>query len=169
MYASPARSRRYHHGATTTITTTTPTTVSTATSTPRTNRTATVGRFLFSMVRIANTGCVADGSSGTCYTATECRQRGGTSIGSCARGFGVCCYKEITCGDTTMTNCTYLVSPGYPSTYSDALTCTMTVSRSPDVCQLRLDFETFETFPPDQFGEHPHHVSVSCFTPHTTS
>ncbi|XP_045108026.1 uncharacterized protein LOC123502823 [Portunus trituberculatus] len=146
--ASPAGGHRYHHGTTTTTTTA----ESPVHSIPLTSQTAAVGRFLLSVVRIANTGCGADGSSGICYTATECRQRGGTAIGSCARGFGVCCYKEITCGDTTSTNCTYVVSPGYPSTYSDALTCTMTVLHTPDVCQLRFDFDTFETFPPDQFG-----------------
>ena len=61
--------------------------------------------------------------------------------------------EEITCGGTTLANGTYLVSPGYPSTYSNVLTCTMKVSHTPGICQLRLDFESFETFPPDQFGE----------------
>ncbi|XP_050735499.1 uncharacterized protein LOC127007998 [Eriocheir sinensis] len=107
---------------------------------------------VLSVVRIANAGCGGGDSSGTCYTALECQQRGGTSIGSCARGFGVCCYKEITCGGSTSTNCTHLVSPNYPMKYNEARTCTMTVTRTPDICQLRLDFKTFDTFPPDQFG-----------------
>ncbi|XP_042216435.1 uncharacterized protein LOC121862326 [Homarus americanus] len=51
------------------------------------------------------------------------------------------------------TNYTYLVSPNYPSTYSDASTCTMSITRMVDTCQLRLDFEGFESFPPDQFGK----------------
>ena len=29
---------------------------------------------------------------GTCYSATECVQQGGTVSGNCASGFGVCCY-----------------------------------------------------------------------------
>lgn len=49
---------------------------------------------VLSVVRIANRGCGGGDNSGTCYTASECLQRGGTSIGSCARGFGVCCYSE---------------------------------------------------------------------------
>lgn len=50
---------------------------------------------LFTVVRFANSECVVNGNSGTCYTASECRREGGTEIGSCARGFGVCCYSEF--------------------------------------------------------------------------
>ena len=28
---------------------------------------------------------------GTCYTASECGAKGGTTDGNCAAGFGVCC------------------------------------------------------------------------------
>ena len=37
--------------------------------------------------------------------------------------------ETITCGGSSSTNVTILRSPGYPSTYSDAQTCTMKVLR----------------------------------------
>lgn len=49
-------------------------------------------------------------------------------------------------------NCTYLVSPNYPSTYDESRTCTMKITRMSDTCQLRLDFEAFESIGPDEFG-----------------
>ncbi|XP_045120287.1 uncharacterized protein LOC123509799 isoform X2 [Portunus trituberculatus] len=107
---------------------------------------------ILTVIKFANLHCRVGSKSGTCYTARQCRERSGQELGACAEGFGVCCYKEITCGGTTWANGTYLVSPGYPSSYNDARTCDLTVSRTPGVCQLRLDFETFEIFPPDQFG-----------------
>ncbi|XP_047500219.1 uncharacterized protein LOC125046483 [Penaeus chinensis] len=109
-------------------------------------------RILFTLVRFKNSGCTVGSNSGTCYTASECRRIGGTNIGSCARGFGVCCYKEITCGGSSSTNCTYLVSPNYPNTYNEAQTCTMTFTRNANTCQLRLDFEEFMSTQPDNFG-----------------
>ena len=49
------------------------------------------GRFLnpfslFHLVQFPNTECVTGaGSQGTCYTSSECANRGGTADGSCAR------------------------------------------------------------------------------------
>ena len=54
-----------------------------------------------------------------------------------------------TCGSTLSTNTTYIRNPGYPSSYtpSSAGTCTYTFSKvSDDICQLRLDFQTFSGF-----------------------
>ena len=51
---------------------------------------------LFSVVRFANTQCYgSNGYNGTCLTSAECSQNGGTSSGSCASGFGVCCTGKI--------------------------------------------------------------------------
>jgi len=44
--------------------------------------------------RFANGPCAGSAKNGTCYTATECAQRGGENMGSCAAGFGVCCSSE---------------------------------------------------------------------------
>ena len=47
---------------------------------------------VFQLIRFPNQPCNTGGSkNGTCYTSEECSSRGGSSIGSCASGFGVCC------------------------------------------------------------------------------
>jgi len=54
-----------------------------------------------------------------------------------------------TCSTSISTNNTYIRNPGYPSSYTPANTgsCVFTISKaSADVCQLRLDFETFTGF-----------------------
>ena len=39
--------------------------------------------------------CVGSSSrNGTCYTESECEDKGGTAAGSCADGFGVCCISK---------------------------------------------------------------------------
>ena len=105
---------------------------------------------LFSIVQFPNQQCTASSSSttyGTCFTSSECSSKGGGSDGSCAAGFGVCCViSSSTCGSTISTNTTYIRNPGYPSSYtvSSAGTCKYTINKvSDDICQLRLDFQTF--------------------------
>ena len=105
---------------------------------------------LFSIVQFPNQQCTATSSSttyGTCFTSSECSSKGGGSDGSCAAGFGVCCViSSSTCGSTISTNTTYIRNPGYPSSYtvSSAGTCKYTINKvSDDICQLRLDFQTF--------------------------
>ena len=44
--------------------------------------------------RFKNDPCDATTKNGTCYTASECEQRGGVNAGSCAQGYGVCCTCE---------------------------------------------------------------------------
>lgn len=70
--------------------------------------------------------------------------------GNCASGFGVCChvYTE-SCGSVSIsTNNTYLRNPSYPATYptaSGATSCSYTINKmGPEVCQVRLDFQTLE-------------------------
>ena len=47
---------------------------------------------VFNIVKFPNDACNTTlGLAGVCYTATECASLGGSSSGSCARGFGVCC------------------------------------------------------------------------------
>ena len=44
---------------------------------------------LFSIVTFPNQGCASQDSSarnGTCYTSSECQNKGGTSSGNCAAG-----------------------------------------------------------------------------------
>lgn len=54
---------------------------------------------LFTIVSFKNEACVASGAgtNGTCYSSNECTKLGGTSAGTCASGFGVCCLCKILC------------------------------------------------------------------------
>ncbi|XP_059097889.1 uncharacterized protein LOC131892134 [Tigriopus californicus] len=101
---------------------------------------------LFSIVRFPNTFCVGTNSrNGTCYTTDECTQRGGTTAGSCALGYGVCCTFVLGCGSTSSQNCTYFESTG-----TEAGSCRMKICPcNGNICQLRLDFETFVLNQPD--------------------
>ena len=108
---------------------------------------------LFSIVQFPNQQCTGSSSTstfGTCYTSSECTAKGGSADGNCAAGFGVCCViSTTTCGTAISTNTTYIRNPGYPSSYtvSSASTCTYTINKvAGDICQLRLDFQTFSGF-----------------------
>merc|ERR1719419_1736865 len=98
---------------------------------------------VFTVVKFPNAACTSStaGRNGTCYTASECAANGGSSSGSCASSFGVCCVFEKSCGAGRIAeNCTYFTS----NSRSLGGACSLTVCKcSSDVCQLRLDFETF--------------------------
>lgn len=98
----------------------------------------------FQIVRFPNDGCVGSGArNGTCYTSQECADKGGTSSGSCADGFGVCCTFVITdCGSTSSENMTaWTIPANLPAT---ATTCGLSICPpSTDICSLRLDFTQF--------------------------
>merc|ERR1711962_688197 len=99
---------------------------------------------VFNIVTFPNDGCVSGGVYGVCYTASECSAKGGTSDGTCASGFGVCCKFSGTCGGTTSLNNTY-----FKSTDADTSPCTFTVCKcSSDICSIRLNFDTFSTDQP---------------------
>jgi len=98
---------------------------------------------VFSVVKFPNTVCLSttSGRNGTCYTTSECTAKGGRSSGSCAASFGVCCVFEKSCGAGSYSeNSTYFTS----TDISVGSACVLTICKSrSDVCQLRLDFETF--------------------------
>ncbi|CAK9801472.1 hypothetical protein ANTQUA_LOCUS2856 [Anthophora quadrimaculata] len=114
------------------------------------------GRFfpLFSVIRFANTQCLASNNlNGTCFTRRECRDYGGTPSGNCANGHGICCVFQKTCGSTTNVNNTYFTNPEYPTTYEGQGRCTITVQRcNSNICQLRLDFLEFSLASPNASG-----------------
>merc|ERR1719391_779684 len=63
---------------------------------------------LFSIVNFPNSACMgSSGIEGTCYTASQCSSRGGSSDGSCAAGFGTCCTFSAPCDSETTQNGTY--------------------------------------------------------------
>jgi len=106
---------------------------------------------LFSIVTFQNLDCKSQdsGRNGTCYTSTECGDKGGKKSGNCAAGFGVCClFIYSTSGSTISQNCSYIQSPNFPSTFTstDATSLTYTIAKcSNDVCALRLDLVSFTT------------------------
>merc|ERR1719348_2591046 len=77
---------------------------------------------LFSIVQFPNEGCTSTSSTynnGTCYTASECTSNGGSALGNCAAGFGVCCVFSVSASGTIVNvNSTYIVNPSYPSNYA---------------------------------------------------
>lgn len=110
---------------------------------------------LFSVVTFPNTECTTSSSltggatDGTCYTSTECSDKSGTASGNCASGFGVCCV-FLNAGAITSTisqNRTRIRNAEFPSvtTATAATSIIYTVNKvSEDICQLRLDFTTFQ-------------------------
>merc|ERR1719153_1456277 len=98
---------------------------------------------VFTVVKFPNTACTSStaGRNGTCYTNSECSAKGGSTSGSCASSFGVCCVFEKSCGAGNIAeNCTYFTS----SAFSTGSSCVLGICEcSSDVCQLRLDFESF--------------------------
>jgi len=99
---------------------------------------------VFTIINFPNDPCTSGSTSGVCYTATECSALGGTTSGSCASGFGVCCLFTGGCGATASVNNTY-----FASSSSDSSPCTFTVCKcNDDICQLRLNFDTFQTSSP---------------------
>lgn len=54
---------------------------------------------LFTIVQFNNTQCIASSTAGVyqgvCYTASQCSSEGGSALGNCASGYGVCCVCEF--------------------------------------------------------------------------
>merc|ERR1711997_1274221 len=95
----------------------------------------------FQIVRFPNDVCVGSNSrNGTCYTSAECSDKSGTSSGSCADGFGVCCTFLISaCGSSSSENNTYWTQASTVATG----TCDLTLCPSDDICSIRLDYTKF--------------------------
>merc|ERR1711976_382332 len=96
---------------------------------------------IFSVVTFKNALCAGTSRNGTCYTTSECSNKGGSESGSCAEGFGVCCVFELGCGDSASENGSYIVQA---ATTDPTTPCTMTICPcSTNICRIRLDFSTF--------------------------
>ena len=98
---------------------------------------------VFTVVKFPNEACGStSGLNGTCYTSSQCESLGGSSSGSCASSFGVCCVFSLSCGGSSSQNNTYATMTGY-TVSSDPDPCTYTFCKSnSDVCKLRIDYET---------------------------
>lgn len=120
---------------------------------------------LFSVVTFKNEECTSEttlvggAQAGTCYTTTECSDKGGTKSGNCAAGFGVCCVFISSTGAsaTIKENRTHIRNSEYPSyatTTTKAHSIVYTLEKAQtDVCQLRLDFNTFVITGPSNSAE----------------
>jgi hypothetical protein len=96
---------------------------------------------IFQVVRFPNDVCTGTTYNGTCYTAEECSNKGGTNDGSCASGFGVCCSFSLGCGSSNSENNSYIVQSGATSISNP---CKHTICPcSTNVCRIRYDFTTF--------------------------
>ena len=93
---------------------------------------------IFNVIKFPNSNCEGSGSlNGTCYTATECTSLGGTTSGSCASGFGVCCVFSLSCGGSTSANTSYAIINSF-STSTDTDPCIYKYCKNnDDVCKLR--------------------------------
>merc|ERR1719362_541661 len=95
---------------------------------------------VFQVVKFPNDVCAGASRNGTCYTAEECSTKGGTSDGSCASGFGVCCVFALSCGGSASENQTYLIQSSVTTLTSP---CKYTICpSSTDICRIRFDFTT---------------------------
>merc|ERR1711997_179860 len=114
------------------------------------------GLSLFSVVQFDNDECTTQdekATTGVCWTASECSDKGGTASGNCASGFGVCCLFTVSksdCAGTIANNITYIQNDGYPSAVSTSATtsCKYEFTGTSDICQIRLDFVAVTLTPP---------------------
>jgi hypothetical protein len=114
---------------------------------------------IFSVISFPNLACEATNKlNGTCMTVSECNTANGEVLGSCAKGFGACCFIRMTsCGGDVRHNRTYLQNTNYPSSIeaesSSDRYCTYRFYRqSSDTCNVRLDFTEFNIGPPTRDG-----------------
>ncbi|XP_042890420.1 uncharacterized protein LOC122265264 [Penaeus japonicus] len=113
-------------------------------------------KFIFTLVKFPNLVCGSGIDSGTCVTNAECTARGGSVVGSCARGYGVCCKVILQgCGGTITQNNTLVLSTDYPSYYNEAKTCEYKVNfddTAGNICQIRYQHVSNELVGPSSFG-----------------
>jgi len=109
---------------------------------------------VFTVVKFPNDPCGSStGLNGTCYTNSQCESLGGSSSGSCASSFGVCCVFSLTCGQSSSQNNTYATMTSF-TVSSDPSPCVYTICKSgSDVCKLRIDFESMTIASPYIFPD----------------
>merc|ERR1712241_340767 len=104
---------------------------------------------VFQVVKFPNDVCSGGTRNGTCYTAEECSTKGGTSDGSCASGFGVCCTFALACGGSSSENQTYIIQSSATTFATNP--CTYSICPcSTNICRIRYDFDTFVIAQPTQ-------------------
>jgi len=108
---------------------------------------------LFSVVNFDNVECQPTDASlkaitGTCFSSTECTNKGGKASGKCASGFGACCTftLAVKTSGTVSQNLTVVQNEKYPTALTTAAhTTTYTIKPvTADICMLRFDFIAFD-------------------------
>ncbi|KAL4716114.1 hypothetical protein ACJJTC_013891 [Scirpophaga incertulas] len=109
-------------------------------------------RFLevFQVVEFDHVTCVSSsGLEGTCLHEYDCEVSGGSTMGTCADGYGTCCVTLFSCDGQSSEPVGWFTNPGFPSASSERLSCMFTLDKaSTDVKQIRFDFVTFELLGP---------------------
>jgi len=101
---------------------------------------------LFNVVTFPNIECQSTENTdnkGTCFSSTECSDKGGSAEGNCASGFGVCCIITIDKeegGDVSHNN-TIVENKDFPTAYdTKSKKATYKIKPLDDICFLRFDF-----------------------------
>merc|ERR1711953_305577 len=103
---------------------------------------------VFQVVKFANGICKGSSRNGTCYTAAECSNIGGTKDGTCADGFGVCCIVILTTSGSSSVNNTYIYKAS-GTTYTTGEYKYTICPCSDNICRIRFDFNTFTIASPN--------------------
>lgn len=103
---------------------------------------------VFQVVKFSNSICAGSSRNGTCYTAAECENIGGTKDGTCADGFGVCCIVILTTSGSSSVNNTYIYKAS-GTTYSSGDHKYTICPCSDNICRIRLDLNTFTIASPN--------------------
>ncbi|CAH0586955.1 unnamed protein product [Chrysodeixis includens] len=109
-------------------------------------------RFLevFQVVEFDHVSCTStSGLEGTCLPEYKCTESGGSTMGSCADGYGTCCVTLFLCNDRSAAETGWFTNPDFPSPSTERLSCDFALDKaSDDIKQIRLDFRNFELLPP---------------------
>ncbi|CAB3226793.1 unnamed protein product [Arctia plantaginis] len=109
-------------------------------------------RFLevFQVVEFDHMPCTSSsGLEGKCLPEPECIDAGGTTMGTCADGYGTCCVTQFQCDDRSAAQTGWFTNPSFPLPNTERLTCDIALDKSSDdIKQIRLDFNLFEILPP---------------------
>jgi len=97
--------------------------------------------------------------AGCCVPAGSCGVAGpsknGVSVGKCAQKDKLgqqmdCCSMHVHCGEITEDYVSYFTNPNWPESEEYDSSCNIKIAVKKNVCQIRLDFLSFELPPPDR-------------------
>lgn len=100
---------------------------------------------VFQVVKFQNSLCTGTTLNGTCFTSAECENIGGSSDGTCADGFGVCCTVKLTTTGSSSQNNTYLSMASDVTVGNHIFTV---CPCSDDICRIKFDFTAFQLASP---------------------